>query len=97
MLVKANFAMLGDLNQSINTLYQGIEAEMATWTGQTNTALGAWLDNAGGEFGGVSQAWNRLGELHQQNLTGTGRAVDNTHMELANAVASSAARIGSGA
>lgn len=93
MLIMANFSALDDLTSQIKQSLSSIQNEMDTWQNTAGATSANWLDNAGGAFGQVNQAWKAASAAGQQMLDVLGSGVAKANMEMQQALATSTSRV----
>jgi predicted NUDIX family NTP pyrophosphohydrolase len=95
MLIKGNFGQLDDLANQIMATVTRVQQEMDTWSTTSGATSADWLDRAGGQFSEVSAAWQQVSSAQQAMLEALRGGVQTANNELQQALASSAARVGS--
>ena len=93
MLIKGNFGQLDGLTQQIVATVGRVQDEIDTWGTTSGATQQDWLDNAGGEFTGVSQAWTQVSDAQQQMLDAIRNGVNSANSELQQALEASRARV----
>jgi hypothetical protein len=94
MLIKGNFGQIQDLASYVSSTMAKVQQEMDTWHTASGATAQDWMDNAGGQFTEVSQAWNQVQTSHQAMLNALHAGVGKANMELQQALSSAASRVG---
>ncbi|HEY3710577.1 MAG TPA: hypothetical protein VGL64_14440 [Amycolatopsis sp.] len=95
MLIKGNFGQLDSLSSQIMGTVGKVQQEMDTWRTASGATANDWLDQAGGQFSEVNQAWQQVSTAQQDMLTALRGGVVKANGELQQALASAKARVGS--
>ena len=93
MLIKGNFGQLDGLAKQIEGTMTNVEREMDTWRTEAGIASLDWLDQAGGAFTEVNEAWQNMSAAQQAVLGILRHGVQVANGELQTALQSAASRI----
>lgn len=93
MLIKGNFTQLEGLAKHIQETMARIAQEMDTWRTEAGATSLDWLDQAGGAFGEVNEAWQQMSAAQQAVLGALRHGVDVANGELQTALQSATMRI----
>ncbi|MCE6996010.1 hypothetical protein LZG04_14525 [Saccharothrix sp. S26] len=93
MLIKGNFTQLDGLARHIEETMTKVSQEMDTWRTEAGATSLDWLDQAGGAFGEVNDAWQQMSAAQQAVLAALRHGVNVANNELQTALQSAAMRV----